>query len=187
MFLLVVINHQVYIPPRAELRGGAWVVVDPSINPRAMEMYAAPSARGGVLEPSGTIAVKFRAKQQLEAAHRLDPALRALHARREELLLSLSSAAGAADGDGQGQESATEQLAKIKAAQAQREKSLGAVFTQVRTRPPAARWPPPHAAAHRRWQPVCAPPSHRMLQMMITSKTFSTPPLVGGMRPQLSY
>jgi hypothetical protein len=144
-------TQQVYIPPRAELRGGAWVVVDPSINTRAMEMYAAPSARGGVLEPSGTIAVKFRAKQQLEAAHRLDPALRALRARREELLLSLNS-----DGDGQGQgqgqdadggqESATEQLAKIKVAQAQREKSIGAVFTQVR--PPVCE--PPHAAARRR-------------------------------------
>lgn len=24
----------VYIPPHAELRGGAWVVVDPTINPR---------------------------------------------------------------------------------------------------------------------------------------------------------
>ncbi len=30
----------VYIPPKAELRGGAWVVVDPTINPDMMEMYA---------------------------------------------------------------------------------------------------------------------------------------------------
>ncbi len=28
----------VYIPPKAELRGGAWVVVDPTINPDMMEM-----------------------------------------------------------------------------------------------------------------------------------------------------
>ena len=28
----------VYIPPYAELRGGAWVVVDPTINPQHMEM-----------------------------------------------------------------------------------------------------------------------------------------------------
>lgn len=32
----------VYIPPHAELRGGAWVVVDPTINSRHMELYADP-------------------------------------------------------------------------------------------------------------------------------------------------
>ncbi len=50
----------VYLPPRAELRGGAWVVVDSRINPDMIEMYADPSARGGVLEPSGTTEIKFR-------------------------------------------------------------------------------------------------------------------------------
>ena len=30
----------IYLPPHGELRGGAWVVVDPSINPDHMEMYA---------------------------------------------------------------------------------------------------------------------------------------------------
>ena len=30
----------IYIPPFAELRGGAWVVVDPTINPSHMEMFA---------------------------------------------------------------------------------------------------------------------------------------------------
>lgn len=35
----------VYIPPHAELRGGAWVVVDPSINTRCMEMFADPDSR----------------------------------------------------------------------------------------------------------------------------------------------
>ena len=30
----------IYLPPHGELRGGAWVVVDPSINPSQMEMYA---------------------------------------------------------------------------------------------------------------------------------------------------
>ena len=30
----------IYIPPYAELRGGAWVVVDPTINPSHMEMFA---------------------------------------------------------------------------------------------------------------------------------------------------
>ncbi len=35
----------VYIPPHAELRGGAWVVVDPAINARYMEMYADTNAK----------------------------------------------------------------------------------------------------------------------------------------------
>ena len=56
----------VYIPPFGELRGGAWVVVDPSINLRYMEMYADEEARGGVLEPEGTVAIKFRMKVTME-------------------------------------------------------------------------------------------------------------------------
>lgn len=35
----------VYIPPQAELRGGSWVVIDPTINPRHMEMYADRESR----------------------------------------------------------------------------------------------------------------------------------------------
>nr|CAD7455142.1 unnamed protein product [Timema tahoe] len=35
----------IYIPPNGELRGGAWAVVDPTINPRHMEMYADPESR----------------------------------------------------------------------------------------------------------------------------------------------
>ena len=35
----------VYIPPAAELRGGAWVVVDPTINSKYMEMYADQESR----------------------------------------------------------------------------------------------------------------------------------------------
>lgn len=35
----------IYIPPNGELRGGAWAVVDPTINSRFMEMYADPEAR----------------------------------------------------------------------------------------------------------------------------------------------
>ena len=30
----------IYIPPLGELRGGAWVVIDPKINPDYIEMYA---------------------------------------------------------------------------------------------------------------------------------------------------
>ena len=35
----------VYIPPNGELRGGAWVVVDPTINKQHMEMYADEASR----------------------------------------------------------------------------------------------------------------------------------------------
>ena len=34
-----------YLPPHEELRGWAWVVVDPSINPDHMEMYADKESR----------------------------------------------------------------------------------------------------------------------------------------------
>ena len=30
----------IYIPPHGELRGGSWVVVDPTINPDHMELFA---------------------------------------------------------------------------------------------------------------------------------------------------
>jgi acetyl-CoA carboxylase/biotin carboxylase 1 len=40
----------IYMPPYGELRGGAWAVLDPTINPKKMEMYASETARAGVLE-----------------------------------------------------------------------------------------------------------------------------------------
>lgn len=68
----------VYIPPGGELRGGAWVVLDTLINPEMIEMYADTSARGGVLEPEGTVDVKFRRRSIIKTMHRLDPKLREL-------------------------------------------------------------------------------------------------------------
>ncbi|KAH9255170.1 hypothetical protein BASA81_006610 [Batrachochytrium salamandrivorans] len=68
----------VYIPKKSELRGGAWVVVDPTINENVMEMWCEETARGGVLEAAGAASIKFRQHDQLAAAHRLDPVLRAL-------------------------------------------------------------------------------------------------------------
>jgi acetyl-CoA carboxylase/biotin carboxylase 1 len=62
----------VYIPPFGELRGGSWVVVDPTINPQYMEMYADEDSRGGVLEPEGIVGIKFRKDKQLETMARLD-------------------------------------------------------------------------------------------------------------------
>lgn len=62
----------VYIPPNGELRGGAWAVVDPTINPRYMEMYADREARGGILEPEGIVEIKYRKKDLLKTMKRLD-------------------------------------------------------------------------------------------------------------------
>ncbi|KAF2004050.1 acetyl-CoA carboxylase-like protein [Amniculicola lignicola CBS 123094] len=63
----------VYIPPLGELRGGSWVVVDPTINAQYMEMYADEDSRGGVLEPEGLVGIKYRKDKQLETMSRLDP------------------------------------------------------------------------------------------------------------------
>uniref|UniRef100_A0A3Q3ABR9 acetyl-CoA carboxylase n=1 Tax=Kryptolebias marmoratus TaxID=37003 RepID=A0A3Q3ABR9_KRYMA len=68
----------VYIPPQAELRGGSWVVIDPTINPRHMEMYADKDSRGGVLEPEGTVEIKFRKKDLVKTMRRIDPIYMAL-------------------------------------------------------------------------------------------------------------
>ncbi|UJR23581.1 hypothetical protein I4U23_026570 [Adineta vaga] len=68
----------IYIPPFGELRGGAWVVVDPTINLRYMEMYADRLSRGSVLEPEGTVEIKYRRKDLIKTIHRLDPICREL-------------------------------------------------------------------------------------------------------------
>ena len=62
----------VYIIPNGELRGGAWVVVDPTINSDMMEMYADTQARGGVLEPEGIVEIKYRKPALLATMARLD-------------------------------------------------------------------------------------------------------------------
>jgi acetyl-CoA carboxylase / biotin carboxylase 1 len=65
----------VYIPPFAELRGGAWVVVDHTINDDVMEFYAAETARGGVLEAAGAASIKYRERDIIKTAHRTDKGL----------------------------------------------------------------------------------------------------------------
>lgn len=62
----------VYIVPNGELRGGAWVVLDPSINSQQMEMYADVDARAGVLEPEGIVEIKMRRDKILKLMERLD-------------------------------------------------------------------------------------------------------------------
>lgn len=103
----------VYIPPFGELRGGSWVVVDPTINPTAMEMYADVDARGGVLEPEGIIGIKYRKDKQLETMSRMDPTYAGLKKKLENPELS------AADAD------------TIKQQIAAREKELLPVYAQI--------------------------------------------------------
>lgn len=73
----------IYLPPHGELRGGSWVVVDPTINEDKMEMYADPDSRGGILEPAGITEIKFRLPDQLKVMHRIDPQLKLLDAELE--------------------------------------------------------------------------------------------------------
>lgn len=70
----------VYIVPRGELRGGAWVVLDPTINPDGhLEMYADAASRAGILEPEGLVEVKYRRPHILGTMARLDEQVKTLH------------------------------------------------------------------------------------------------------------
>ena len=71
----------VYLPPGCELRGGAWVVIDSQINPDQVELYADPSAQGGVLEPQGVVEIKFRGPELVATMHRIDPVIAGLKVR----------------------------------------------------------------------------------------------------------
>src|SRR5271155_564944 len=103
----------VYIPPFGELRGGSWVVVDPTINPQYMEMYADEDSRGGVLEPEGIVGIKFKKERQLETMARLDPVYGDLKKKIEDQSLS------------------REDQADIKAKMTEREKLLLPIYTQI--------------------------------------------------------
>ncbi|EEA26014.1 acetyl-coenzyme-A carboxylase [Talaromyces marneffei ATCC 18224] len=103
----------VYIPPFGELRGGSWVVVDPTINPEQMEMYADEEARGGVLEPEGIVNIKYRREKQLDTMARLDPTYGELRRQLEDKSLS------------------NEQLSEIKIKMAAREEQLLPVYMQI--------------------------------------------------------
>lgn len=103
----------VYIPPYGELRGGSWVVVDPTINPQFMEMYADEDSRGGVLEPEGIVGIKYRKERQLETMSRNDPTYGALKRK-------LNDPATPKD-----------QLQSIKAEMTEREKKLLPVYSQI--------------------------------------------------------
>ncbi|KAK3368719.1 acetyl-CoA carboxylase [Podospora didyma] len=103
----------IYIPPFGELRGGSWVVVDPTINPTAMEMYADVDARGGVLEPEGIVGIKYRKDKQLETMARLDPIYANLKKRLTDTTLP------------------KEETAEIKKKMTAREQQLLPVYAQI--------------------------------------------------------
>lgn len=69
---LVDYKQPIFVYIVGELRGGAWVVLDPTINPDMMEMYAETNSRGGVLEPEGLVEIKFRKAKLLSTMERLD-------------------------------------------------------------------------------------------------------------------
>ncbi|KAK9700430.1 acetyl-coenzyme-A carboxylase [Basidiobolus ranarum] len=103
----------VYIVPNGELRGGAWVVLDPTINSDMMEMYADSKARAGVLEPEGIVEIKFRKPHLLAAMERLDDTYRNLKQQLKNPDL------------------ATEQRAEMSLQLDQREKELLPVYSQI--------------------------------------------------------
>ncbi|KAK8931231.1 Acetyl-CoA carboxylase 1 [Platanthera zijinensis] len=104
----------VYIPMMAELRGGAWVVVDSKINPDHIEMYAERTAKGNVLEPEGMIEIKFRTKEIITCMGRLDPEILAMKNKLQE----------AKDG----------QDDSLRKSIASREKQLLPAYTQIATK-----------------------------------------------------
>lgn len=124
----------IYIPANGELRGGAWVVVDPSINERHMEMYAERESRGGVLEAEGTVEIKYRQRDLLKTMARLDPEcgdlrekIKAIKAQSSELLDSSGGGERQLSEDG-------ESKSKLKALEASleaREKYLMPVYHQI--------------------------------------------------------
>lgn len=65
----------IYIPPFCQLRGGAMVVLSKSINKRFIRMYADPTARVNILEPSGVLPIKYKTKDIAETMdrHQINP------------------------------------------------------------------------------------------------------------------
>lgn len=85
----------VYLVPNGELRGGAWVVLDPSINPEYMTMYVDNESRGGVLEPEGIVEVKYRKPKVQATMARLDSEYAQLKSAAEAPGLSAEDKAAA--------------------------------------------------------------------------------------------
>lgn len=102
-----------YIPPTGELRGGSWVVVDPTINSDMMEMYADVDSRAGVLEPEGMVGIKYRKDKLLATMLRLDKTYAELKRKLSDTSLS------------------QEEHASISAKVVAREKALLPIYAQI--------------------------------------------------------
>lgn len=102
-----------YIPPTGELRGGSWVVVDPTINSDMMEMYADVDSRAGVLEPEGMVGIKYRRDKLLATMSRLDKTYADLKQKLQDTTLS------------------AEEHSQISAKVTAREKALLPIYAQV--------------------------------------------------------
>ncbi len=109
----------IYLPPYAELRGGAWVVMDPQIHPAQMEIYADPTSRAGVLEPEGVIEIKFRAQQLRSLMERTDPGFASL---KQSIGTELVN---------RGDQASADSLNSSQEKLAEREKQLTDVYHQV--------------------------------------------------------
>jgi hypothetical protein len=127
----------VYLPPFATLRGGAWVVVDSQVNARVIEMYAAPTSRGGVLEAEGTAEIKFRKADLLRSMHRLDDSLLQLVADQNTTKTTLHQLRGTSEPDAKNESHSVAQLeqklAELKRSIAAREQSLLPYYHTVAT------------------------------------------------------
>jgi acetyl-CoA carboxylase/biotin carboxylase 1 len=89
------------------------VVVDPTINPEYMEMYADEDSRGGVLEPEGIVNIKYRREKQLDTMARLDPEYASLRKQLADKSLS------------------QEQISQVKVKATAREQLLLPVYMQI--------------------------------------------------------
>ena len=98
---------------RHELTLMIQVVVDPTINPEQMEMYADEDARGGVLEPEGIVGLKYRREKQLDTMARLDPTYAQLRTQAADKSL------------------APDALSAIKLKMTEREQLLGPIYQQI--------------------------------------------------------
>ncbi|KAG4303427.1 hypothetical protein PCANB_000328 [Pneumocystis canis] len=103
----------IYIPPYSELRGGSWVVIDPTINEDMMEIYADEESRAGILEPEGVVEIKFRKEKLLLCMSRLDPIYASLKRQLQDPSLS------------------QDQLSQIKTKIEERENLLLPIYRQI--------------------------------------------------------
>ncbi|KDQ18913.1 hypothetical protein BOTBODRAFT_28387 [Botryobasidium botryosum FD-172 SS1] len=87
----------IYIVPNGELRGGAYVVLDPTINSEQMEMYADVESRAGVLEAEGIVEIKLRRPKILSLMERLDAPYAALSKASKDQSKSAEERAQAAE------------------------------------------------------------------------------------------